>query len=955
MTGRARGLHPSVPSVAGMVAWLCLYLATAFAGDAPSVPVRVGTHPGFGRVVFDLPAPSDFHVTQDGQHVTVQFDNAGKVASLAGGTHNVLSIIGSSGQAELVVEPGAVLRTSRFGNRVVIDVADPIGGLTPSARAPPQSPKATEAPAPTPVAPPQAKAPEPAAPVPPPNPVEAAAPPPTQTLAQQPSEPTPVATAPSTASDQVPQASTLVVPFSTPLGIAAFRRGATALVVFDQPISLDLTVLHDDPVFNSATTQTLPAATVVLVRLPAAMSLAVSWSADAWRIAVVTGEPHVRPISATVADGRLNLAAGAPGAVVSLADPDTGGTLLVGTQLHDGEGVPIRRRSVEFALLPTWQGVAVAPTSDRVSLHPTQVGFVLTAEPAGLAVSPPSVVADELTNAIGLTRRFDFPDEPSPVGMQRLTRQMVEDAVTPPLGRGLRRQAVARTLVSLGMGAEAQAMLQMAAADDPAQAGSPDNAALSGIAALLAHRPDEADGLNDTRLSDTDDIALWRAIREATLQPGSTAAATELADRLPLLLAYPPPIRDRVMPLVAETLVAGGQPEAAAALLEGRKDDGSLDLARGMLQQARGDTAGALATYDRAAQSRDQRSHARAAVSAVELRLATGAITALEAADRLDKLLYAWRGGRDEQSLRERLAELRARTGAWRTALGLLRENEALFPDDKAALHAKLTDMFAVFLRGDAADALAPMELVSLVDENADLLPDGPEGEALQARLADRLLALDLPQRAGPLLEKLMNAAPTGVGRAGFGARLAAMRLREGDAAGALSALTASDVADLPKDLAERRTLLLADAQAHGGDTAHALAELEALDTAAADEARATILEHANNWPGAQKALADYASKTVPAEGTLDDRQQRTLLRLATAAARAGDQAELATLREHETARMATGPLADMFRLLTADQVRGVADLKRSGQEAALARALPAELKALQRGGAQTP
>ena len=45
---------------------------------------------------------------------------------------------------------------------------------------------------------------------------------------------------------------------------------------------------------------------------------------------------------------------------------------------------------------------------------------------------------------------------------------------------------------------------------------------------------------------------------------------------------------------------------------------------------------------------------------------------------------------------------------------------------------------------------------------------------------------------------------------------------------------------------------------------------------------------------------------------------------------------------------METGPLADMFRLLTADPVRGVADLKRSGQEATLARELPGELKALQ-------
>ena len=247
----------------------------------------------------------------------------------------------------------------------------------------------------------------------------------------------------------------------------------------------------------------------------------------------------------------------------------------------------------------------------------------------------------------------------------------------------------------------------------------------------------------------------------------------------------------------------------------------------------------------------------------------------------------------------------------------------------------------------------SPLELVALVDENADLLPGGADGEALESRLADRLLALDLPQRAGPLLEKLMNAAPTGAGRAGFGARLAALRQREGDTRGVLAALAASDGPDLPKELADRRTLLHAGAQAHGGDAQQALSELESLNTAASDEARAAILEHANNWPAAQKALADYAAKVVPPDGALDDAQQRTMLRLATAAARAGDDAALARLREHDTARMGTGPVADMFRLLTADQVRSVADLKRAGREAALARALPGDLKALQQQGVQ--
>ena len=109
-------------------------------------------------------------------------------------------------------------------------------------------------------------------------------------------------------------------------------------------------------------------------------------------------------------------------------------------------------------------------------------------------------------------------------------------------------------------------------------------------------------------------------------------AAAMFAATLPLLLAYPPEMRDRILPLAAETLVAGGEIPTAEALLHARKDDATLDLARAMLQEAQGDSAGALASYDKLAQSRDQSVHARAAVSAVELRLASGAIDARQAA-----------------------------------------------------------------------------------------------------------------------------------------------------------------------------------------------------------------------------------------------------------------------------------------------------------------------------------
>jgi hypothetical protein len=154
----------------------------------------------------------------------------------------------------------------------------------------------------------------------------------------------------------------------------------------------------------------------------------------------------------------------------------------------------------------------------------------------------------------------------------------------------------------------------------------------------------------------------------------------------------------------------------------------------------------------------------------------------------------------------------------------------------------------------------------------------------------------------------------------------------------------------VPRDLIERRTLLFAQASARNGDRADALAALATAGTDAALLESATLREQAHDWGGAAHALADYAQRTLPPQGPLGDKQQRLILRWASAASQAGDAAALSDLRQREGARMQGGKLDGMFRLLTADPVRNIADLNRAGQETQLARALPDQLKAI--GGA---
>jgi hypothetical protein len=736
-----------------------------------------------------------------------------------------------------------------------------------------------------------------------------------------------------------------LLPFPDDVGAAVFRHHGETLVVFDDRRLIDMSALQSNPTFAAARVEQLPAGTLIRITPPAGASVTLSKTPQGWTVATLVAPPLPRPLTPDVNEALLSVAAAEPGRVLAIADSLTGGTLFVGTQRRPGEAMLTLHRTPQFTLLATTQGVVVAPLADTVSLHSIPNGFALTTGPDPLAVSPSD--REALGDVAALTRRFVFPAQPTDQLLRQLSAQIAEAGSEPALARGPKRRAAAVSMIGLGMGAEAEALLQLTAADDPRQAASADVIGLTAVAAMLAGRPGEADGIDDPRLAGTDEVVLWRALHAAMQDNSSPYAAIALAGTAPLLLTYPPPIRDRLLPLAVETMVQGGAKAASKTLLARAGELPGLDMARAMLAQATGDNEAALAHYDALTASRDQSLSARAAVRAVDLRLASGKFDARQAAEAFDRLLYAWRGDRRELELREKLAGMRQQLGEWRAALALLRDSEVAFPDDAKDIHARLQATFDALLHDDAADKIPPLEFVALVDENADLVPNTREGEAMQAVLADKLVALDLPKRAGPVLDKLMRAVPAGPARATFGARLATLRLGEADASGALAALAASDAADLPAPLTEQRVLMRADAQARWGDVSGAISTLAGIDTVAAGAARAGILEQAKDWVGADRALTNYVAKTVPESGDLDDAARRSLLRLATAAARAGDDATLAALREHQEPRMGTGPLAEMFRLLTADPVHGTTDLARAGREVGFARALPADLQAM--------
>ncbi|MDO9709355.1 hypothetical protein [Paracraurococcus lichenis] len=966
------GRRPAPAWMGGARPWQVLALAAALAlppaaALAERVTVRSGDHPGFGRLVFDWPALPAWSLQQQGDGVLLRVPAGTTLQPPARLPRNLLSLAEEPEGIRLVLRPGASAKAYRLGARVVVDVADP--------PAQPPAPERTRAAArpvaasPPPAGPVEARsrarrtrgAAPPEAPSPPPALAAPSPPAPAASVAAMPTSPAapaaaapapPVALPAARPARPLPGGQAVLLPVPAGTGAAVVRRGGEVLAVLDSAEAPDLAPLRGHPVFGALVADPLPGAT--LLRLPLAppgqlraRREAAGWVLEAIRPApALEGAPALMPEAEPGPPPRLLLKAAAPGRVVPVADPETGLPLLLGTLREGAEALPVGRRLPEFDLLPSLLGAAVLARSDGVAVQALRGRFGIAA--AGGARFALDAGVTQPPAAPAMTRSFDLPDQPPAELLNRAQALQAAIAGAAPLTRLAQRRAAGEALLALGLPQEAQAMLALGFAEDPRATADAGYAALAGAAALLAGRLAEAGALRAPDWPESDEATLWRAALAAA-QGEWREAGPGFAATMPLLLAYPAALRARLLPLAALALAEAGERAALARLL-GRAGEAAEDLVlpRAILAELDGKPEEALALYDRAAAGRDRQARARAIRRGVELRLVTGAIDAKAAARALEAALYAWRGDRQELETRLRLATLRRGSGDARGALALLRETAAMLPEQAEALQPAIRD---AFLAGLAESP--PLAAVALFDAFPELLPADPRGEEAMLVLADRLLALDLGDRAAALLRQAMERA-AGTSRAALGLRLAALRLQESDLSGAEAALADSAAPELPAGLAQPRAVLAARLDARRGRVPEAVAALRALGPAGG-EALAELLTESTDWAGAAAALGTHLAATLPAPpATLADAQRRLLLRQAALLALAGDEPALAALRESAAARMGEGPLAEAFALLTADPLRGLADLPRLQRELQLFRSLPARLEALRAGAPVT-
>jgi len=361
---------------------------------------------------------------------------------------------------------------------------------------------------------------------------------------------------------------------------------------------------------------------------------------------------------------------------------------------------------------------------------------------------------------------------------------------------------------------------------------------------------------------------------------------------------------------------------AAASLLAGR----ALALA--------GDTEQARGVFDKLAGGENRPARARATLARVLADLESGVLSRGEAIEQLDTLRFAWRGDDFEMNLLRRLGELKLKDGDYRGGLEALHQAMANFPDhpDHRVITQQTTDAFTDLFIGPQADDVPPLKALALYEEYHELTPAGAAGDALIEKLVDRLVAVDLLDRAATLLENQVQFRLNGKDKARVATRLALVQLLDRKPNAALATLDtvagAKDGRDISPDLLRQRQQLRARAllELRRGD--EALAILADDRSVAADQLRADIYWRDKNWAEVGKTFGRLAEAARVREGQLDEETARTILNWGTALTLAGDQPGIAKLAATYGSAMETSPFRDAFRVIAGGGVTSSGDIR---------------------------
>ena len=964
--------------------------------DAARVAVRTGRHQDYTRVVFDFPRNVAYTISNDGGVVRMRFKSPADIdvgvlngggLPLIGGARTEIS--GGETIVTMAIPPTSTVRDFLSGPKVVIDVRRPSGSATAAALPPPDAPTAQAAAPSQPQ--PEAAASEPV------TPVEQAelppqAPPPAEPATAAPTNrpraltPTGAAPPPSPAASGDEQLSPRALAqsngplgaakasatpgaedvafrfeFDEPVAAAAFRHGGAVWMVFDKPLTVDTAALKVQAGNQAIDLEQLPNPNATVLRLrtsrrynPAVSRDGLSWIIDlrerdmAPQTALTVDAQPTSPVGA-----RVFIAVPEPGRPISIADPNVGVNFIVVPLIPLGHAIGREFSYPQFSLDVAAQGIVINPVIDDLRVRSLRQGVEISSSGVRLAIS--NVSDDAAAHAQLASSRpmslalEDLSNEFAPVDQFRVVRREKELAVSeaPPRTRTAARMELARFFFANGYAPETLGVLEVAKESVPLLENDPAFRVLRGGANFMLGRYQDAlADLTNESLQGNDEGRLWAAATTA-MMGDRIGSARDLRFTGGIARDYPRKLKMDLGILIAEVAAETGDGQGARLFLDALNlenptpdEQAMLRFAEGKLKELDGDYEAAVQLWDDVIASDHRPSRARARAALTEMLLKLRRISERDAIEQYEKLRFAWRGDRREFENLRRLGSLYLDEGFFREGLQTLKEAATNFREYPEATDVtkQMSDTFNALFLGDAADQLDPVKAIAVYNEFKELTPTGARGDEMIRNLADKLVDVDLLDRAAELLSAQVQFRLQGEQKARVGARLALIHTFAREYQKALEVLEGTGQANLPDELSAQRRHLLGKVLFGLGRNSEALALLENDQSEAAELIRHEIYWNTGDWRSAANSLRLLVKISGAEPGMpLTDKQAARISNYAVALTNSGGERVLSQLKRKFAPAIAQTKYAEMFQLVTAPSQIGVIDplaVSRKVQEA---------------------
>lgn len=726
-------------------------------------------------------------------------------------------------------------------------------------------------------------------------------------------------------------------PFDNETPSAVFRRGDTIWMMFDTPTAIEPPDASSALDLVATDFSVAPAGDTQVVRLSLAGERLATLGSEGRTWVLSLGDMLLAPTEPIALHRRLDdlglyevtAELARPGRVHQFRDPIVGDVLSVVTALPPARGIPRALEYVDFDAIRSVHGLVVRPEHGDVTVALDNSLAVIKAK-GGLTVSAVDRAhpMDGQTDAAARASYVDFAalTAPDPVSYgERL--DILQDAASRTEGamRDKARLDLARYYMANQFAYEAIGVIKILGQDLKADDLKKPMRLTLAIANTLAERPREALSiLGAGAFSDEADALMWRAIAR-TEAADYNGARIDAQSAEGVIDGYPAWVRARF--LLSATRAAVELHDAATANRFLSKvefstltvEESSLyQLLTGRIAEEMGHDNEALDTYGQVIAANIRPTRAEAVFRTLAVLDKQGRIDLARATQTLAAEAMMWRGNALEADMQRLLADLYFRNGDYRLGFETVKQASASQPDSapSAAMIAQAQGVFGDLFLNGRADALAPVDALSLYYDYSSLTPPGARGDEMIRNLARRLVKVDLLAQASDLLRYQIENRLKGVAQSQVAADLAVIEIADRRPQAALTILSKTRLADLSPSLERQRRILEARALIDAGRFDLAIDFLTRLNGRDVELLRIDAQWAAKRYgPAAELIEALYVD-----EGTTEPLSQparMNIIKAATGFVMANDMLGLSRLREKYAARMAQSAEWPMFDFVT--------------------------------------